>query len=254
MTLKEIRNSGLLELYVLGDIDAEDKRLVSACLKKYPELKQDLKEIEFALLKYAEANAIEAPKSTLQNVLDSLTMSNSTIKNSENKAIQNNYFYPLAATLLLATFFLGWKNYQASHKLESQNQVIIDCETEKNNQLEKIALLDYIVNNNTKAVNIEASERYTNTKLTLYTNNTLQKNIIKVDTLPDIDPNQTFQLWSLDGDGPPKPMDVFLERDQVFIETGYNGSSQAYAITIEKTGGSEVPNLEQLIGVFNVNS
>ncbi len=59
MNLKEIRESGLLELYVQGSLEGADQIVIAQALETYPELKQELKEIEFALFQYAEKNALK---------------------------------------------------------------------------------------------------------------------------------------------------------------------------------------------------
>ena len=69
MTLHEIRESGLLELYVLGDLALHDRGVVEAAITEFPELSNDLKEIERAYRTYAEAHAVKAPPAVLEKVL-----------------------------------------------------------------------------------------------------------------------------------------------------------------------------------------
>jgi mannose-6-phosphate isomerase-like protein (cupin superfamily) len=59
MNLTEIRESGLLELYVYGTIEEKEQALVLDALKKHPQLKQDLEEIELAMKTHAEMHAIQ---------------------------------------------------------------------------------------------------------------------------------------------------------------------------------------------------
>src|SRR3982751_54391 len=59
MTLQEIKESGLLELYVYGTLEPEERNLVMDALEKFPLLKQDLEEIEMALSLYAHSHAIQ---------------------------------------------------------------------------------------------------------------------------------------------------------------------------------------------------
>lgn len=59
MKLEEIRESGLLELYLHGSLEESEQIIVTQALERYPELQQELKEIEFALLKHAENYAIK---------------------------------------------------------------------------------------------------------------------------------------------------------------------------------------------------
>lgn len=59
MNLQDIRESGLLELYVHGALEETEQHIVAQALETYPELQQELKEIEFALFQYAENYALK---------------------------------------------------------------------------------------------------------------------------------------------------------------------------------------------------
>jgi mannose-6-phosphate isomerase-like protein (cupin superfamily) len=68
MNLKEIRESGLLELYVNGALEKSEHALVIHALEIHPELKQDLEEIEIAFLQYAQ-NASITPHGAVKPLL-----------------------------------------------------------------------------------------------------------------------------------------------------------------------------------------
>ncbi len=57
MELEEIKNSGILELYVLGDLSSKELAEVEQAISKYPALKQELFEIEKSFEVYAQLNA-----------------------------------------------------------------------------------------------------------------------------------------------------------------------------------------------------
>lgn len=59
MTLSEIRESGLLELYLLGHLNEEENSIVQKALFQFPELEKDLNKIEKTLIQYTER--ISAP-------------------------------------------------------------------------------------------------------------------------------------------------------------------------------------------------
>ena len=61
MLIDNLRNSGLLELYVLQDLDEHENKIVESALLSYPALKQDLHDIELALQLYAYAHATPPP-------------------------------------------------------------------------------------------------------------------------------------------------------------------------------------------------
>ncbi len=54
MTLSEIRKSELLELYILGHLNEEENLIVQKALFRFPELEEDLDEIEQTLIELSE--------------------------------------------------------------------------------------------------------------------------------------------------------------------------------------------------------
>ncbi len=59
MDLMEIKNSGILELYVIGDLSEKERLEVEEAAANYPEILEEITEIEMALESYAFANASE---------------------------------------------------------------------------------------------------------------------------------------------------------------------------------------------------
>lgn len=59
MLLEEIMESGLLEFYVIGDLSDQEISEVENAIDKYPALKEEIRTIELALEKYAQAHAVE---------------------------------------------------------------------------------------------------------------------------------------------------------------------------------------------------
>jgi hypothetical protein len=60
--LEEVKayiESGVLELYVLGELSLEEKLQVESMAQKHATVKAELHEIEQAMTMYAEVNAIE---------------------------------------------------------------------------------------------------------------------------------------------------------------------------------------------------
>lgn len=61
MTLSEIRESGLLELYLLGHLDEEETLIVKKALFQFPELEKELESIEQTLIEYTERISLPPP-------------------------------------------------------------------------------------------------------------------------------------------------------------------------------------------------
>ncbi len=82
MDLEEIKNSGLLELYVIGDIGDSDRLMLEKAMETHPSLKDEVMEIEQALELYAFANA-EPPPAAAGPMLMALADFSERIKNGE---------------------------------------------------------------------------------------------------------------------------------------------------------------------------
>ena len=70
--IKAYIESGVLELYVLGDMSAEENAEVEAMASKHPDVKAELEDIERSIQMYADAHAIEPADELRDRVLNSL--------------------------------------------------------------------------------------------------------------------------------------------------------------------------------------
>jgi len=70
--IKAYIESGILELYVLGDVTPEEKRQVEEIAAKHPAIKAELGEIERSMELYAEANAVEPAADLRERILNSI--------------------------------------------------------------------------------------------------------------------------------------------------------------------------------------
>lgn len=64
MNLNEIKDTGLLELYVLDALNEQEVQMVEQAIAAHPEIDTEIKEIETALEVYAYANAIKPLETT----------------------------------------------------------------------------------------------------------------------------------------------------------------------------------------------
>lgn len=249
MSLNDIRESGLLELYVLGELSTHDRAEVEAAILKYPELKQEIKEIENAFFQYSNFIKEKAPSKVLDNLLNQTS-------DSEDKSMpkSNNNFlsWILGGLLLISSYFIFNLYNESTDLSETLEKERIECEEEKENSEYNKKLLEFLSNPNNELIQVSPTERFANTQLLLFSNPDQKKNILQVQNLPTLANNQSFQLWSLKGNQAPIPMDVFEDSDNKFIELGFEENTNTYAITIEQSGGAQSPNLDMLIGVFNL--
>lgn len=75
MELNELLESGLLELYVIGDLSEAEKKVIEHSLNIYPSLRQELNEIELALESYAELHSRDVDPTSKPLLLASINYS-----------------------------------------------------------------------------------------------------------------------------------------------------------------------------------
>lgn len=267
MTSNEIKESGLLELYVLGVLEGEELTQVEQYLAQYPALKIELKDIEATLQKFALLNAV-APSADLKAKILSEIQNNSPQATEGPKPQESTQAAPktgsrgflnfLMVALALLSMVFGYLWLQESQN-NARLQQAYAAQADSCDSLQRVSELralayQSITNPNVNLVKVASNaEKYPTTQLYLYTNPVDKKNYLKLNSLPEIDnATQSFQLWSLKGDNPPVPLDVFQSDDPELLEVRFIDETETYAITIEEKGGKESPNLANLIGTFSI--
>lgn len=263
MTLIEIREGAYLELYAIGQLSEAEASAIEIAIDTYPELKSELNEIEDSLQYYAEAHAIQPSFTLKETILKKARAQNSRssdtidLNTSSTPKPPSLAFKILLLALMLSSLGLLMTLITKQHRLDvlgdkySQEKII--CETESKNLKERIALLEALQNDNNSIIKIDPTDKYPDTKIYIHTNPASKKNFIQVQELPPLAADQSFQLWSLKGDSDPIPLNVF-DGDINLLEVDFIEGTSAYAITIEDLGGSQTPNLANLIGVFSISS
>jgi len=254
MTLNEIRESGLLELYVLGELNQHLKSEVEAAITVYPELKRDIADIERVLFAYAKAHAVNPPASVLEQLMEQ-TRDTSSAKGKETKVKRLNTFSAMMAAASIALLLFSVYLFNANQNQQNRYTALLDdCDKNKHGLEVLLAEYEALNSGDNNTVVVAATEKYPETKIVLHTNDAAKLNYLQLQNLPEIAVNQSFQLWSLKEDSDPIPLDVFEKDGSNLLAVKYVDATNAYAITIEPKGGSKSPTLENLIGVFSLKS
>lgn len=259
MTIKQIRESGLLELYVLGDLNQEDRNTVVATLIKYPELLEDVRSIESGLKFYGKIHAVNPHDDTYKRILAGIVptdFANEKGSDTQHKDLKkgNNLSNLVWPILLVATFIAGfWYFNNLNNTLKESEKALVDCRKAISDKDLEISILQQISNPNNQILLSTATEKFPSTKAYLHNDETADKTFLQVQNLPPIAENQSYQLWSLKGDDAPIPLDVFEPGSGPLFEIQHVEATNVYAITIEPKGGQDSPTLENLIATFKVS-
>ncbi len=277
MDIENYIASGILESYALGLCSKEETAEVEKLCAQNPSVKKELEGIQDALNAYALLHA-SAPKeetrTAIFNTIDQLNdrpEQNIKIHHQEKQApviaLQKPgglKFYLAAAVALFVmslviniVLFLKWQNTESALTALNAEQTLL-TENLKSNQVKldrmsgEMALMGSPA---TQKVMLKAVEKHPGMLATVYWNKESKEVYLEVKVLPMPDAGKQYQLWAIvDG----KPVDAGM----INMEPGDSSlhkmkdfeSAQAFAITLEKAGGSPAPDLEQLFVIGNIGS
>lgn len=274
--IKEYIESGVLELYVLGDLNPAESAEVEAMSKLYPEVKTELEEIESVMAKVADNFAVEPASKVKDNFFASISFSDEDeivaeeeLKEAKiipmNKSGLNFYKYALAACVaLLLVSVVAIVNLNKN--LQDSRQQIAQLETSNQSFANRVNYLDERVNKSDEALGVFTNADYKmvsligtpaspESKIIVAYNAKEQKVMIDLKSMkmPKNDQDHQYQLWAL-VDGKPVDLGVFDADDTlVGLKTMKSiGALQTFAVTLEPRGGSVAPTLEKLMVLGNI--
>ncbi|MEO9893162.1 anti-sigma factor [Aurantibacter sp.] len=258
MDVKQYIDSGILELYVAGKLsDAENLEVYKLSMEN-SEILTEIVSIENAIL---ELTKTASPKTSysFDTINTKISISEETKVIDITKKDSNwPQYMGWAATVLFAVglFWMYNQNENLKSELELVNQENDKLEqqiSESNASLEKSnELLTTLRDKNISVVPLGGQEVSPTSYAKAYWNKDQQKLFIDAQGLPEPPDGFVYQVWSLKLD-PLTPTSVGLLEDflddenKVFTLNNPNSNgTEAFGITLEPSGGSDAPNLEQL--------
>ena len=260
MTSKEYIESGILELYVSGNLTAEEMNEVMEMASIHPIIKREIEKIEASLI---HLSAGVAPRLSGKNY--------ETIKNqvlgkpvvdfaSRYKKIA---ILGWAASILFVVGFV----YQFQQTKSNSEQLVqtkaseMALKTEINALNLKVesneSIIAIIRNKNNQMIPLGGQKVAPNAYAQVYWNKATQTVYVDAAGLPEPPEGMVYQVWSLKLD-PLTPTSIGLMNDfktqesKIFKVQNTEGA-EAFGITLEPEGGSPTPNLEQLYALGTVS-
>jgi anti-sigma-K factor RskA len=270
--LKAYIESGILELYVLGDVTPEERLQVEMMASKHPVIKAELDEIERSMQLFAEDNAVEPPEHLRDRVLGSILTNLADDRTFDRKPVEpqgrvvalpsaksNNFYkYAFAAclALLLASIVALISVYS---RLQQSNIELATLQTDKQHFANTVNLLDEQLqvfrDSSFRFIKLQGTPHAPSAVITIAWSPSKQKVLIDMASvrMPVNDKDHQYQLWAL-VKGKPVDLGVFdKEPDSTNMkEMKSIASADHFAVTLEPRGGSVSPNMDQMmvIGKF----
>ncbi|WP_036677989.1 anti-sigma factor [Daejeonella oryzae] len=264
--------SGILELYVMGDLSPEEKLKVEQMAVQHPEIRTEIASIESGLEHYASAYAVSPSANLRERVLNQLEKSetvtnlNTTTVTSINSAKSNTFYkYAFAASvalLLLSTIalFVLYTRLQESNQqlaiLETNNQQFSNRVNFMIDQLDQTQqTLNILRSPEVKLIKLAGTKQAPQASMMVAFNPVKEEVMIDMSAMkmPENDTTHQYQLWAM-VDGKPVDLGVF---DMKTDDSGMKKmktvtNAQAFAVTLEPRGGSVNPTMDQMMVIGSI--
>jgi anti-sigma-K factor RskA len=277
--VKAYIESGILELYVLGQLSATECNEVEAMAAKHPEVKAEITAIELAMEAYAFENAIKPSANIEEKILAEIGVKQQEIgvqqqendpkivplyQQANDSKVRALRFALVACVALLVVSVAAL--YSVYNKLNIANDQIVALSSNNEQFARTVNKLEFDNSGLQNRVDMTETDEWTTVKLAGVANspkakmlvywNKNNKNILinhAAMDLPKTDKTHEYQLWAL-VDGKPVSLGVFGENSKEAVQQMVTiEKAQAFAVTIEPVGGSVNPTMEKMVVMGGVS-
>jgi anti-sigma-K factor RskA len=250
-------SSGIIELYSMGALSAQEMKEVERMALDYPEVADEIERVQLALNDYSNAHSRNPRPSLRSKIMTAVEGTSPSINGKvitmETSSSSPVMKYLIAASLLLL-FISGITIYVLYHKwrkAESEYALLINEKNEMaanfsmvKNNLDRAMADVTIMRSNSKVITLQSTDSSKEYLARVYWNHETRQAFLDVISLPKPPPGKQYQLWALAG-GKPVDAGIFnLDTTMQQMKTIVN--ADAWAVTLEKEGGSAVPTLSQM--------
>ena len=264
MNIQEYISSGIVESYVLGLASNEERTEFEQLCATNAELRAAKEAFETSLEQHALDNAMPAPAGLKQKIWSDLALEkveapmvdiNTATKKTQPltpvRSITAKFLAAASVILLLGSTLLNFYFYsQYKSSAEKLNELIASNEQlAKNNSVMQTKMqlyeqsLDLVKDTNMAVIAMKGQPVAPQGFTTVYWNKQTKDVFLLVNSLPQPAAGKQYQLWAI-VDGKPVSAGMIGTSPTVAVLRMSNiPKAQAFAITLENTGGSQTPTM-----------
>ncbi|HEY5391880.1 MAG TPA: anti-sigma factor [Hanamia sp.] len=258
MNIEEFISSGLLELYAMGICSPGETKTVEDFLVEYPEARAELSNIEISLEKYAQANSIQPASSVKEKVFNEIFPNASKEVISApvvpiTKSYSGARFYKLVAAavfiLLIGSVVLNYTYFEKYHDAKNGLDVALQTIEQQSKKNEAMSTdLDVVTNKYTLPVVLKGTPHAPDAVAKIFWIKNTGQVYVDPTNLPTVPEGKQYQLWAI-VDGKPESAGMIETSNGIYhIQKMKSfGKADAFAITLEKAGGSPTPTMDQMV-------
>jgi anti-sigma-K factor RskA len=272
VNIQEYISSGIVESYVLGLANLEEREEFERNCNAYPEIRQAREDFEHLLEKNLMNQALNPPQGLKGRIF-------AEIENGQNPRSQSRPPEPMpmnfpvgrlrltrwlaAASVILLIcstalnyyFFIRYRDSVSKYEqlVASQNRIAA-ANLNLQTKLQDYELAWSKMKDPAMAmVKMPGTAAHAGTLTTVYWDTRSKDVYLLVNNLPPPASDKQYQLWAL-VDGKPVDAGVFeLQEGLSFVKMKNIPAAQGFAITLEKRGGSQSPTMDAMFVIGKVN-
>ena len=243
----------------MGISSPEENQIVQEHLDRFPELKQELKETEIALENYALSISTQPAPSVKEKLFQQLFAGDE--KNPVNEApvvsMTKKSFVPLfyksiaAAVfiLLIGSMVLNYSYFNKYHKAQNALDLAQQQLQQKEKSNEAMSHdLDVVTNKYAMPVVLNGTPHAPDALAKIFWMKNTGQVYIDPSNLPKVPSGMQYQLWGIVDGKPVSGGMIETSKGIYHIQKMKSfGKVDAFAITLEKAGGSPTPTMDQMI-------
>ena len=255
MDKQEYIDSGILELYVFGQLSEPEFSEVTNRADSDADIKAEIISIEKAIINFSESVSPFLSSENYEKIREALMLKHGVVDIAPKKS--NLFLYLGYAASILLLIGVGYQ-YQ---KLEEKDAQIVNVEKERSDLQKSVVDLTLqnkesetalsVVRDNNNAVIALAGQEVSPTSFAkVYWNKDTKAVHIDAAGLPEPPEGMVYQVWALKLN-PLTPtsiglLDNFKGNSKRIFNVENANEAEAFGITLEPAGGSASPTLEQL--------
>ncbi|HMK24561.1 MAG TPA: anti-sigma factor [Chitinophagaceae bacterium] len=228
-----------MESYVLGLASDEERREFERSCDQYPEVLAARTTFEMALEKQAMENAIAPPADLKNKIIDKIGTAGKIVSMQSEQGRKTGWLKYVAAAsviLLAGSLYYSINLYNKNKDLQKNYDNIVV----KLNDMDKdMQILQQ--NPNIRMASMKGMEISPASYATVYWDTTSHDVYLLANNLPVPASDKQYQLWAI-LNGKPVDLGVFdIKKERLLIQAKNTQGAEAFAITLEKKGGSPTP-------------
>ena len=260
MDIQEYISSGIIELYVLGMLSEQEAAEVHAYARQYPEVQQAIDSYEASLEQYARLHAVQPPAALQEKIWHRLQAGSRPATMISGRKTWRHpvlpYLMAACVILLIGSVVLNVMFYTQYKHVQEQTERLQAQQADLQQQLSQYATaLQVLRTPDYTPVLLKGVAQHPNMIATVYWNPSSGEVYLLPNLLPPPPSGKQYQLWAI-VDGKPVSAGVYptattglpVQKMAVIKQP-----VQAFAITLEKEGGSPTPTLSAMYVMGKVN-